>query len=593
MNIGKNKVFLILILLGYFLLSLSFLDVFPFLHSDESWLSGLSRNILENRDFSVTETFFDLKPRNPHAIKILFHSLQILFLSVMPYSIFTFRLISLIFAILSIVLVYKITLQMTQNKIASLFATCAIAVDVQFIYASHFARQEIILVFTGLAAFYYYIRSETYYEKEGLKKALILGSVIGLSIGIHPNSFIISIPFFLLYFYDIFIEKKVSLKSGIIFTLTVSAFAAVYIALSLYFDINFFANYAAYGSEFEVQSPLASKFAQSLNYYQKLFYSISGTYYTPEIKLQLILFSLTFISAAGIIIKKGIQKLLKKTETEKISDIPSTPSNEIKHHNNVINLLNPAYHNTSSDNLTHDDSASIKSSRIYYIIKLLIAIVGINLGTIIIGRYNQTSIIFQFPFFYMLVAVLLSLKNNEYLTEQKASENRAKNIIYILIVFCITLSSALNIVPFSKYSYDDYLLQISKYVSPSDTVLANLNTEYYFENGKLFDYRNLAYLQKNDMTFKEYIKKNNIDFIILPEEMEFIYNKRPTWNGIYGNPSYYEEMIEFIEESCSLQGEFSNPIYPMRIVRYIGVDNVFNSYIPRKEWQVKIYKVER
>ena len=78
-SFSKNKILIILLFI-YFLVNLSFLTHFPFIHSDESWLSGLSRNILETKNFSSTETFFDLYLRNPHAIKIIFHSIQIMFI---------------------------------------------------------------------------------------------------------------------------------------------------------------------------------------------------------------------------------------------------------------------------------------------------------------------------------------------------------------------------------------------------------------------------------------------------------------------------------------------------------------------------------
>jgi hypothetical protein len=113
-------------------------------------------------------------------------------------------------------------------------------------------------------------------------------------------------------------------------------------------------------------------------------------------------------------------------------------------------------------------------------------------------------------------------------------------------------------------------------------VLANLNTDYYFENGSLFDYRNLDYLRENDLTFIDYITKNKIEYIIYPEEMDFIYNSRPSWNILYGNLyPYYSEMQQFLEQEAQLIKKFNNSTYAMRIVREIG----------QKDWSVKIYRV--
>ena len=70
------------LILFFFIINILFLNNFPFIHSDEPWLSGLSRQIWQSQSFQATEPFFDLKPRHPHALKIFFHSLQIFFLKI-------------------------------------------------------------------------------------------------------------------------------------------------------------------------------------------------------------------------------------------------------------------------------------------------------------------------------------------------------------------------------------------------------------------------------------------------------------------------------------------------------------------------------
>lgn len=59
MKFLANKFIVVLLIVFYFSINLYFLTDFPFVHSDESWLSGLSRNILEKGSFGVTEAFFD------------------------------------------------------------------------------------------------------------------------------------------------------------------------------------------------------------------------------------------------------------------------------------------------------------------------------------------------------------------------------------------------------------------------------------------------------------------------------------------------------------------------------------------------------
>jgi hypothetical protein len=65
--------------------------------------------------------------------------------------------------------------------------------------------------------------------------------------------------------------------------------------------------------------------------------------------------------------------------------------------------------------------------------------------------------------------------------------------------------------------------------------------------------------------------------------MDFIYDRRPTWNFLYGNVfPYYDDMTYFLENNCELVHEFTSP-YGMRIVRLYD----------EKEWKVSIYKVRR
>ncbi|MFW6229448.1 MAG: 4-amino-4-deoxy-L-arabinose transferase, partial [Halanaerobium sp.] len=200
-----------------------------------------------------------------------------------------------------------------------------------------------------------------------------------------------------------------------------------------------------------------------------------------------------------------------------------------------------------------------------------LSLLGINLGYLIIGRYNQTTIIFIFPLFYLLFVNLIKNVNFRI----------TGSLIVILIIF-LGLNIIITVMNQSHQNYQDYLGQISEVVPQNAAVLANLNTDYYFENGSLFDYRNLDYLEENNLSFADYIAKNKIEYIIYPEEMDFIYNSRPSWNILYGNLyPYYSEMQQFLEQEAELIKEFNNSTYAMRIVSEIG----------KKNWSVKIYKV--
>lgn len=508
----KQKYMYILFFL-YIILSVSALTTFPFVHSDESWLSGLSRNMLEKKDFSVTETFFDLKIRNPHAIKILFHSIQMLFIKILGYDIFTFRFISFIFGIASLFLIYRISLLIFHSKTLAFFTAALLAVDVQFVYASHFARQEIIILFI-LCFGFWFILSRKYINC--LRDDILLGIIIGLSIGIHPNSFIIALPFGLIYLVGILTKQKYSMKNLATFIFTTAIFALFFVFLSFCFDPNFIHNYSSYGNEFDVFNPLTSKIAQVKDFYLKLYYGVSGTYYTPNIKFQFFLFSIIFFTSL-------IKLYYEKDKEMKVS-----------------------------------------------IAGISLSIIALNAGIIFVGRYNQTSVIFLFPFFYLLIIYVAKSFKHHY---------QLMTIGALLVV--LILSTWFNYLPYSNSSYDDYLKNISKAVSPHDNVLANLNTDYYFENGKLHDFRNLTYLKDRGMSFEDYIKTNDIKYIIYPEEMDFIYESAPKWDVIYGVPNYHDDMKSFIKDHCQEVYEFTDSLYGIRIVRYINT----------KPWLIRIYRV--
>lgn len=510
---SKNRFFFILLFI-YFLLNLNFLTNFPFVHSDESWLSGLSRNILETKDFSSTETFFDLYLRNPHALKIIFHSIQIVFIKLLGYNIFSVRLISLLFGSLTLYYFYKLCNEIFHSKRKSIIASIFLAMDIQFIYSSHFARQEIVILTFYIYALYFFYKN---IDKHNIKQDLILGCIIGLSIGIHPNSFIIALPFVSIYLYHILFTKKLNCTNLIIYSFILLVFASIFVLLSLCFDPNFIHNYFSYGKQFKVHYSFFQKLSEFNYFYVKLYSGISGTYYTPNIKLQFCIFISSFIIT---IIKLTITK-------DKIKRQQITP--------------------------------------------ILLSIVFLNIGIITIGRYNQTSIIFQFPLFYILITYLLENLLASY-----------KYIITAILALLIATNTISNLYPYISGDYNDYLNNISKTVKKADVVLANLNSEFYFKNGKLHDYRNLALLKENNMEFKDYVYKYNIKFIIYSEEMDVIYSESPRWDALYGNLSYYRDMKYFLENNCTLVNEFSDKTYGNRIARYVN----------EKDWTVRIYKIQ-
>ncbi|WP_105616790.1 ArnT family glycosyltransferase [Vallitalea okinawensis] len=509
--IEKESLILLLYLIIYFLINLLFLDTFPFVHSDEPWLSGLTRNMLATGDLGTTETFFNLYPRYPHAIKILFHLFQMPFYLLLGYNITSFRLMSLLFSIACLYSFYKILIKLQVKTTMALMITILLSLNIQYIYTSHMARQEIVILLFFLLAFNTYLKPFS----TRLPSWLILGSIIGLSIGIHPNSFILAVTFGCLYLYDIATKER-TFKELIYLIITVTCFALLFVAMSLSMNTTFLHDYLSYGSQLGITMTLQDKIMGIVPYYLKLFKGISGTYFIPPIQLELIVITCLWFVAF-------IYGYFKKNHT---------------------------------------------------FIRLALVILAIQIAFIIVGRYNATYVIFIFPFAYMNLAKLL---DGISIAVRKGS----LILLSMLTVLCIfsVIEDVKIIKTSSPNTYDQYLEKIAQYVAPSDKVLANLNCEYYFDNGQLLDYRNLAYLDNE--TFEEYIRNNHIKYILYPEEMDYIY-RNVNWQILYGDMIYYEDMKNYINNNCQEVGSLTSPLYGIRIVKYMM------DY----DWQVTIYRTD-
>ncbi|MBV1758188.1 MAG: glycosyltransferase family 39 protein [Dethiosulfatibacter sp.] len=499
------KKYIVILIFVYFLINILFLDLFPLIHSDESWLGGLSRLYLEDATPSVTESFFDLFPRYPHGIKIIFHYIQAFFILLFSYSPYTLRIISLIISCGVLFIFYLLARKCLHRQGLVLLSVLVLATDIQFIYAAHFARQEILILLLILLCAYIKLFLDFRY------KNLVLSLLTGIAIGVHPNAFFIAVILGFLYSYDILIKKS-SLRSLITYVLLTGCFAMIYVFISLKMDPEFIYHYRTFGEQFGVFDDSMNRTVQIVDFYRKLYYQVSGTYYMPPIHLQLVLFA--FFGAIA-----SISLLMKKRDK--------------------------------------------------IVMQLMLILLGINLTFIIIGRFNQTSIIFIFPFAWLLVLYWIE-------------RFRLSPIIFILLIIQISISS-LAIAPYLQDHYKYYIHEIKSHVPSDANVLANLNTEFYFHKNTLYDYRNLNFLEDRNISFENYILDREIEYIIYPEEMDFIYNRRPVWNGIYGNLyPYYDDMQRFLSERCQIIHQFHSP-YGMRIVLFQN----------NQDWLITIYKVVR
>ncbi len=500
---------IILYLFCYFLLSLTFLIEFPLVHSDESWLVGLTRNMAENGSFSVTEPFFDARPRYPHAIKLLFHALQMLFLQISGYSVFSVRLLSLIAGVISLFFFYLTARKLLPRTIYAFLLTVMFSLDIQFIYASHMARQESLLLLSLALCLFLFFKNDN--PNTG-KTAFSLALVTGISIGLHPNSFLLACMTGALYLAR-YLTHPADIKKPLLTYIGITgAFALLFVALSFSFDSRFLFHYFSNGAdEFGIDALPGSRFSALFGFFKRLFLQEGGTYFVADIRLQFILFPI-----AALFLLFFFLVMRKEAETQRFC-------------RNILSLL--------------------------------LAGLGLIAGIFLIGRYSQLSILFLFPVGWLLTGLFLQIFEDTRITLGGT----------VLLLLLTAFLSAQNIKPqLTEETYAQYLTQLSEYVPANEPVIANLNTDFYFENGKLHDYRNLPYVMQAEGNLDAYIEKNEIAYILYTDELDYYFAHRPYYNTIYGNIMFAEALLDYCETQCDYVGSFENAAYAPRILELIG-----------------------
>ena len=497
----------LLYLFLYTLISLLFLTDFPWVHSDESWLAGLTRNMMEHRDFSVTEAFFDARPRYPHAIKLLFHALQMIVISLFGYEIASVRMLSLLASVAALFFFYLTAKKLSGRTFFSFLLTVIFSFDIQFIYTSHMARQESLLLLSLSLCLWVFFLGDT---PNTIRHGVLLGTITGLSVGLHPNSFLLACMIGSCYLAWYFTHHGESKKPLAAFIGVTGGFAAFFVFLSYCFDSKFLTHYFTNGSnEFGIDAAPADRLSGLFGFFQRLFLREGGTYYVADLRLQFVLFGFSAVFLLFFFL------LMRKEEESK------------------------------------EDCCKI--------FVLLCSLLGITAGIFLIGRYSQLSIIFLFPVGWLLVSFVLSL-----------FEPFLQRLLYAALLVSTCVVSMLCIKPYlSGKTYEEYLSQAAAFVTPEDAVIANLNLDFYFENGALHDYRNLPYVMQEGGSLDAYIEENGIEYIFYTAELTYYYEHRPYYNTIYGNIMFAGDLLRYCEEECDYLASFHNARYAPRILELI------------------------
>ena len=482
-----------------------FLDSFPFVHADEGWLFSLTRTIIEEKKINATEDFFVLTERHPHAVKTVFHILQIPFV-LASFSIYSARILSILFSVINLYFFYLLLKKNIKNNYIVIFILLIFSVDIQYLYISRFARQEIIIL-TLMTA-------DMFLLSGGIngKKVTAAAVINGVAAGIHPNSFIIFTAVIFLMTGKILTDRKKIkkyLKYTLSYILIVALSAGFFVFLSLLMDNNFFSNYLQSGSEHGVADLFIIKILKLKRFYYKMYSQIAGTYYLPDVRMQLNIFLAAVVSAAVIsVFKKNIRR---KT------------------------------------------------------VPVLFFAAGINAGFIIIGKYSPPSFSFIFPAGWYITALLIDnikikkaakiiiltsvfvmLMNNSAVEIKKWKDyryNKYMEKISSSIKSDGKIFGAINTSFFMNYKQ-----------------LVSYNDIEYFKNDDNF-FENFIY--ENKIKYILFTDELEIIYRRRPQWNDLYGNIYPFYSGIN----------KFINEKCTLENEVNDRVYPVRIVDYMGKED--------------------
>lgn len=543
----------------YALLSLWSLPWFPFVHSDEAWLASLTRSMIEERSIAATEDFFVLTPRYPHAIKVIYHLLQMAFVGA-SFSTVSVRLLGWASGVGSLVLIYLTarhafgpgargstpalpaggTVTRSGAAVPVLAAVGLFAGDIQLLTAFHTARQEALLVLVFVfALFLYFRRADSWRARD----TVLLGIILGGSIGIHPNSFVIAVPFVPLMLTtrspgqgeqsagesDRSSWRHRLAQTGLLIVI-LGGFAALFVGLSLLMDREFFAHYAAFGQSVGVGDSLLERWFRLQRFVEKLYHQIAGTYYLPPIRLQLFLTAGAVI--AGTLVVAGWSLIVGR---RKLGPQRADP---------IVRVI----------------------------LRLLICIVAVALAILAVGKYSPPSIVFILLPVFLLVGSLVAWTMDRLRPWRLAgTAGRAARVAASLGVAALLVGSGVTtvreLVAWRPTSYANYQQSILKHVEQDEIVLGNLNTAFAFEYGRLRTWRDLDRLNEAGLSFQQFVEREGISVILYPDELDLIYRERPVWNDVYGNLyPYYDDLQEFLAEQCELVGTYREPVYAMRLV---------------------------
>ena len=509
MNLRKQDLFAGLFVLLYGMGSFLFLERFPFIHSDECWLAGLSGDMLAARSLGVTESFFNAKERVPHAIRALFHLLQQGMILLFGYSPGAVRLLSLLTGCLFLWILFLAGRRFFRSRETALLVTALVAADVWFIYLSHFARQEVCLLLLMAAAFFL-LAGEEEDSSARCKRAAFAAVLTGLAIGFHPNSLLVAAVCTAVLLTDIRRDRRPFL----LYTAIVSGFALAFVLLSYSFGPHFLKNYFAYGAaDFGLDAAPPQRLKDYGAFFSRLWNRMSGTYYLPESRPALLFF-------AGLGAGMLVYAIRKRDRR---------------------------------------------------IARVFAGLAGLFAGVFLIGRYNQLTILFFLFFGYLLLGLALGRlpKNHR---RAAAGVLFAASLFLSTSQILPWLSGPTyqtyeeeigRLIPAGEKTVGNLN---AGFCFAQGALLDYRNLPYVVAgpDGKP------AEEAERITRLSAYMKENDVAYVLYSTELDYLYAHRPYFNVIYGNTSFVPALKMFCETQCDEIGSFTDLRYGARVIGVMG-----------------------
>jgi len=557
------------------------LTVFPAVHSDEAWLAGLAQAYLDQGRVGATEPFFDLFPRQPHAFKMLFHVLQAGLIELLGFDVFAVRLLSLLAAVVSLILVYWGLARWTGRRDLALGLMIALSLQPLFLTTAHLARQESLILAVLAAAFT--VLPQIQQPRQGFWFGVLLG---GAAL-IHPNALFPAVMTGLILLWNT-LAGRLSLKTLLLFGAGLAVAGSLLVALSLWVSPGFLENYAEFGANLAVDAAPSQRGANLQQFVRQLWRQDNGTYWLPDVRGLLV--ATVVLAMLGLALQLSMLLGVGRRRQWLLINDPASVSP-------VIRLLENG----------------------------LFGLGGFVLVLFVIGRFNPTSIVFLLIPLVWLLGGIFCLKW------------RPVGPLLLAIVVVWAGAAALphefgsfvsQRIATGEDPYQVYSADIRRHLPDKASVLGNLSAGFVLQQSAdfFYDVRNLTYVTDNigysehrlesekisldydpnaaplpqasdtsatsspavEAAVASYLQERGINMVIWYEEYDFIL-RNPDWWVLYeirpgrtADPAVLRALKAILEQEGELIHTFAAPVYGTRVVRYQG------DY----PWAVSMYRLD-